>query len=188
MFTILSLGIGNETNPTRIAANIVTGIGFLGAGAIMRDGVNVTGLTTAATIWLAASLGMDWAADVTCLSGLRQSLCSSFCGSPAFEHWIDNIRETRNYEISLPLELPMLESLPRVFGECGVKISGQVEHKIGKNILLNIYTLGKPANHKNLVKRLMKEKEIVELRYNRKSRHRIVPDFFKKVKIPSRPG
>jgi len=41
-----------------VAANIVTGIGFLGAGAIMREGLTVSGLTTASTIWVAAALGM----------------------------------------------------------------------------------------------------------------------------------
>jgi len=47
-----------RTDPTRIAAQIVTGIGFLGAGAIIRQGVSVRGLTTAATLWVAAAIGM----------------------------------------------------------------------------------------------------------------------------------
>lgn len=58
LFTMLSglLGAANETG--RIASNIVTGIGFLGAGAIMREGLTVSGLTTASTIWVTAALGM----------------------------------------------------------------------------------------------------------------------------------
>jgi putative Mg2+ transporter-C (MgtC) family protein len=47
-----------RADPTRIAAQIVTGIGFLGAGAIIRQGVSVRGLTTAATLWVAAAIGM----------------------------------------------------------------------------------------------------------------------------------
>src|SRR5256885_1178246 len=47
-----------RTDPTRIAAQIVTGIGFLGAGAIIRQGLSVRGLTTAATLWLVAAIGM----------------------------------------------------------------------------------------------------------------------------------
>ena len=47
-----------RTDPTRIAAQIVTGIGFLGAGAIIRDGMSVRGLTTAATLWVVAAVGM----------------------------------------------------------------------------------------------------------------------------------
>jgi putative Mg2+ transporter-C (MgtC) family protein len=45
-------------DPTRIAAQIVTGIGFLGAGAIIRQGLSVRGLTTAATLWIAAAIGL----------------------------------------------------------------------------------------------------------------------------------
>jgi len=49
---------GTRTDPTRIAAQIVSGIGFLGAGAIIRQGLSVRGLTTAATLWLVAAIGM----------------------------------------------------------------------------------------------------------------------------------
>jgi putative Mg2+ transporter-C (MgtC) family protein len=47
-----------RVDPTRIAAQIVSGIGFLGAGAIIRQGLSVRGLTTAATLWLVAAIGM----------------------------------------------------------------------------------------------------------------------------------
>jgi len=47
-----------RADPTRIAAQIVTGIGFLGAGAIIRQGLSVRGLTTAATLWVSAAIGI----------------------------------------------------------------------------------------------------------------------------------
>ncbi len=49
---------GLTFDPTRIAAQVVTGIGFLGAGAIIRQGLSVRGLTTAATLWVVAAIGM----------------------------------------------------------------------------------------------------------------------------------
>ncbi len=60
VFTIISreMATGTEDSVTRIAAQIVTGVGFLGAGAIIRDRRGVHGLTTAASIWLVASIGM----------------------------------------------------------------------------------------------------------------------------------
>ena len=60
VFTIISreMATGAEDSVTRIAAQIVTGVGFLGAGAIIQDRRSVHGLTTAATIWLVASIGM----------------------------------------------------------------------------------------------------------------------------------
>ena len=73
-----------RADPTRIAAQIVTGIGFLGAGAILRQGVNVRGLTTAASLWVTAAIGVAvglgawWAAAIAtvttvgALYGLKQ--------------------------------------------------------------------------------------------------------------------
>src|SRR4051794_30493865 len=49
---------GTTVDPTRIAAQIVTGIGFLGAGAIIREGLSVRGLTTAGSLWIVAAIGM----------------------------------------------------------------------------------------------------------------------------------
>ena len=61
VFTILSIRIGSaggDGEPTRISAQIVSGIGFLGAGAIIQDRAGVVGLTTAASIWLVSSIGV----------------------------------------------------------------------------------------------------------------------------------
>ncbi len=57
LYTILSKE-SNDTSPDRIASNIVTGIGFIGAGVIFKEGISVNGLTTAALIWITAALGM----------------------------------------------------------------------------------------------------------------------------------
>lgn len=63
LFTILSIfafpDINGVRDPARLAAQIVSGIGFLGAGAVFRDGDKVRGMTTAATIWLVAAIGMS---------------------------------------------------------------------------------------------------------------------------------
>jgi len=59
LFTLLGAEVGNKnTDPTRIAAQVVTGVGFLGAGAILRHGFSIHGLTTAASIWVVAAIGM----------------------------------------------------------------------------------------------------------------------------------
>ena len=64
LFTVLSIhGFGASTSeqpidPSRVAAQIVSGIGFLGAGAIIKDGFSVRGLTTAASLWAVAAVGM----------------------------------------------------------------------------------------------------------------------------------
>jgi len=57
LFTLVSIEIAGGT-PDRIAAQVVTGVGFLGGGAILRSGKSIHGLTTAATIWVTAAIGM----------------------------------------------------------------------------------------------------------------------------------
>lgn len=64
IFTILSIYafpsavLGSHGDPARIAAQVITGIGFIGGGTVLRHGSSVFGLTTAATLWMAASIGM----------------------------------------------------------------------------------------------------------------------------------
>ncbi|MGH2657232.1 MAG: MgtC/SapB family protein [Actinomycetota bacterium] len=77
VFTVISAyGFGEltgrgdvRTDPTRIAAQIVTGIGFLGAGVIFRQGLTVRGLTTAASLWVTAALGMAVGAGAYLVAG-----------------------------------------------------------------------------------------------------------------------
>jgi putative Mg2+ transporter-C (MgtC) family protein len=59
LFVLLSANgfSGATADPTRVAAQIVSGIGFLGAGVILRDGLNLRGLNTAATLWCSAAVG-----------------------------------------------------------------------------------------------------------------------------------
>ncbi|MCS6780573.1 MAG: MgtC/SapB family protein [Geminicoccaceae bacterium] len=57
-FVVFSVGTPGEASPTRVAAQVVSGIGFLGAGIIFREGFNVRGLNTAATLWCSAAVGV----------------------------------------------------------------------------------------------------------------------------------
>lgn len=57
LFVSLSGVMGGEASPTRIAAQVVSGLGFLGGGVILREGLNVRGLNTAATLWCSGAVG-----------------------------------------------------------------------------------------------------------------------------------
>lgn len=76
LFTVLSIhGFGSEVvgapvDPTRIAAQIVSGIGFLGAGAILKDGIVIRGLTTAASLWATSAVGMAAGAGEYAIAGV----------------------------------------------------------------------------------------------------------------------
>ena len=77
LLTILSIYIPQaygQGDPGRIAAQTITGIGFLGAGAIIKIGSNIRGLTTAASIWLIAAIGMGVGAGLYVVSGIASLL------------------------------------------------------------------------------------------------------------------
>src|SRR5713101_2077867 len=77
LFTVLSGEIAHlmgDTGSTRIASNIVQGIGFLGAGAILREAGGVTGLTTAATIFAEAAIGMAAGGGLYAVAGFSTGL------------------------------------------------------------------------------------------------------------------
>lgn len=68
--TVARKSTGTFSDPGRIAAQVVTGIGFLGAGAIIKEGINVRGLTTAACLWTVAAIGMAAGAGLPVLAAL----------------------------------------------------------------------------------------------------------------------
>ena len=63
-FTDLAARVGTNTDVLRVVANVVTGVGFLGAGVIMKEGLNIRGLNTAATLWCSAAVGACTGADM----------------------------------------------------------------------------------------------------------------------------
>ncbi len=165
MFTIFSLGIGNETNPTRIAANIVTGIGFLGAGAILREGNRVIGLTTAATIWLAAAMGMGIGAGRYALVGIATALTLVVLWVfPTFEHWLDRTRKTITYEIALPVQSARRKTLLEAFHSEGLQVHYEREVKTGDTVIVTLRAIGRPENHRKLLETLFQDPEVREVK------------------------
>jgi putative Mg2+ transporter-C (MgtC) family protein len=107
-----------RADPTRIAAQIVTGIGFLGAGAIIREGLSVRGLTTAASLWVVAAIGMATGAGYywPAVAGTGLTLFAlwplRFIGYRA----IDLVRPN---ERRLRIELQPEQSVAAVLGQLG---------------------------------------------------------------------
>ena len=101
LFTIFSMELGERTSPDRIASNIVTGIGFVGAGVIFMGGTGINGVTTAATIWATAALGVGVGAghQYIALAGciVLVGILQSF---KLVEEWIDRINRLHTYEIT----------------------------------------------------------------------------------------
>lgn len=113
MFTIASISSFDGPDESRIAAQIVTGVGFMGAGAIFRDAGSVSGLTTAAGIWVVASLGMAAGAGSYWLAiiGTGMTLTTLFA-LRAVDHAIARRTETVRRQLRITIDnVTKLESL-----------------------------------------------------------------------------
>lgn len=103
MMLVSRYGFGGQGDPSRVAAQIVSGIGFIGAGAIMVDRHSVHGLTTAAGIWVAAGIGMATAAGLYVLALATTAL--SLLGLEVFGILLfrDRRRARRNSDTPKPV-------------------------------------------------------------------------------------
>jgi putative Mg2+ transporter-C (MgtC) family protein len=90
LFTIVSSLVGHDGTPDRISAQIVTGIGFIGGGAILRSGTTVHGMTTAATVWVNAAIGMAAGAGHFTLATVAAALTLLVLGAlPPIESYFE---------------------------------------------------------------------------------------------------
>jgi putative Mg2+ transporter-C (MgtC) family protein len=167
LFTIFSAILaGNENDPARVAANIVTGIGFLGAGAIMREGGRVAGLTTAATIWLSAALGMGIGSGQYLLVGTGTAVVLFVLWIfPTFEHWIDNISHSRTYIVRLSRDSDKANELDDVFESLSLRIFGRHIIKSQEHMICTWTAQGSPKSHDKLIKTLLSDEEVLEFDY-----------------------
>jgi putative Mg2+ transporter-C (MgtC) family protein len=165
LFTIFSIRLAGDTDPTRIAANIVSGIGFLGAGAILRDGGRVVGLTTAATIWLAAALGMGIGGGYYAFVGIATlGVLAVLWIFPSLEHLIDNIRDHRTYLVTCPLIPEKFNEIEALFTDCGLRIASHKRVKSGSTMLCTWEAIGHPKKHEAVAEKLFAHPDIEEFR------------------------
>jgi putative Mg2+ transporter-C (MgtC) family protein len=94
---------GTAPDPSRVAAQIVTGIGFLGAGAILREGQWVRGLTTAASLWVVAAVGMAVGLGLFFASGVAVVITvASLWALRPFRRRLRRFGDSTHYEGSMP--------------------------------------------------------------------------------------
>ena len=168
LFMIVSKNFTGILNadPTRIAAQIVTGIGFIGAGAIMHEGEQVTGLTTAATIWVVAAVGMavgvgDYriGAFTTLMTLLVQTLF------PRLDAYVDELRQRHTFKISSDLDENGLEQIKTIFRDADVKVLRRKLMKKAGLYYSEWYVSGPRLEQKNVVRMLLNNQHVRELTY-----------------------
>ncbi|SDO40208.1 putative Mg2+ transporter-C (MgtC) family protein [Paenibacillus sp. yr247] len=124
-------------DPTRLAAQVISGIGFLGAGAIMRNGNVITGLTTAASIWIVAAIGLCLGAGFYYVASLSTALVliSLF----VFSKWERKLLHRRSHHevvIHVVYNSGIIEDIMNIFQEQKVQVVGmemkEASHSIGE--------------------------------------------------------
>lgn len=112
----LPLVTGASLDPTRIAAQVVSGIGFLGAGAIIRNGLSVRGLTTSASLWVVAAIGLGCGAGLYSASALATAFVMVGLGPMRrVEGWIARGRQGH---VIFEFTLAKKREIGEVLGEC----------------------------------------------------------------------
>jgi putative Mg2+ transporter-C (MgtC) family protein len=164
-FRLLSFRLG-EGIDVRIATGIVTGVGFLGAGAIMRDGVKVAGITTAAGIWLTAALGMGVGGGQYVLVAVATTLVLIVLWVfPFISHRIKDMTDEKTYIVTCPISNKKLADLQAQIGKCGLTVKSFQRAKKDDLMICTWDVSGKPACHEALVKRLFDDAQVSEFRY-----------------------
>jgi len=161
LFTILSIKIGLNSQD-RIASNIVTGIGFLGAGVIFKEDNQVKGLTTACVIWIVAAIGMavgsgyyEQSIGVTCV------VLAALLIFPFVENFVERRFTKRTYRIVKKYENESLDSYEEYIRTSKLKLS-RGKQELANGIISGSWTaIGSPKNHKKFVDRMLADKQII---------------------------
>jgi len=164
LFTIISVRLGSPHEPSRIAASIVSGVGFLGAGAILRAQGRVIGLTTASTIWLAAALGMAIGGGDFALAGIAAVLALVvLLAFPAIEAWIDSVWEVRTYTVACQADSDVDGLIEDMFANSGLRILRISRNKRENEVISTWYVSGTPDRHRLLVDKLISHPGVTQL-------------------------
>jgi putative Mg2+ transporter-C (MgtC) family protein len=168
LFTLMSEALGGpDKESSRIAAQIVTGIGFLGAGVILKDGITVRGLTTAASIWLSASLGLAAAVEayeaVAIVTGIALIVLWLL---PPIDRLFERAGEYAILNITIKNTDTAEDNILDILDECRAKII-----TIRRSILnkgertLHIRAKMKPKNHDAFSEIIVNEKGVIRIEY-----------------------
>lgn len=153
-FTMMSIYLGGDT-ADRIASNIVTGIGFLGAGVIFRSESRVNGITTAATIWTVAALGMGigagyyFAATFGCLI-----VIIVLALLPYVEDYIERLNRSITYNITASFSPDQRSNFIEAFKKHKLKPRLVKEVRENNELIFSFDAVGSIKEHENMIREL----------------------------------
>ncbi len=152
LFTILSKIIGDGNDPSRVASNIITGVGFLGAGAIFRDGITVKGVTTASVIWISAAIGMacgiaqyEFAVLVTI------TVLTVLLGFAGVQKFIDKYNKEMVYKITIHNNAELKKELEARIPTFRLKFDWLRQSKEEYELVLEYEIRGPESSHESFI-------------------------------------
>ncbi|HNS50618.1 MAG TPA: MgtC/SapB family protein [Anaerolineae bacterium] len=166
IFTILSDRLADPPN-ARVAANIVVGVGFLGAGVILRDekGGRIRGLTTAALVWLAAAVGMALGAGEYILAGVVVALTMVILWVlPKMEHVVDSTRDSRTYEVAFRPGSEKRAEVEALLVQRSRRVQLLHQARTAERVTATWLVIAHASAHGEMAARLMDDPEVVEVR------------------------
>ncbi|WP_018341708.1 MgtC/SapB family protein [Cytophaga aurantiaca] len=162
LFTLVAVTLMGKSDPTRIASTIITGIGFLGAGVIYKEGNTIKGITTAAVIWAAAAIGMMVGFNMYAISIISVVIVLIILLSFSWlQRYIDRTNREKIYRIHLHNNVDVIQQIKQLIKS--FKLSPKIinQGKRAGQIYLVIEVDGPVKLHNSLMKALY-ESELVD--------------------------
>ena len=166
LFTIFSIYIGKGSTPDRIASNVVVGIGFLGAGVIFRSSSKVNGITTAASMWLCAALGIGigcgqfTASVLGCLLVIAILFFFSFVDT-----LLDKLNQVREYKIAYPYQDDQQHKYEELMTKYGLTIKSRSQSKVGNIITGEWIATASEKKHHAFIEFILKDHTVAEFSF-----------------------
>lgn len=162
LFTMLSAELGYPSSPDRVASNILTGVGFIGAGVIFKGDYTIDGITTAATIWIASALGIAIGMSHFMLAGFSLTIVLLILVAvKVLEERIGRLKEKRIYTIGYHIDKYNPAEIAGVFKRFDLKCKQLIHTKNDQLIVEDKYeAMGKPENIAAINAFLLSDKSI----------------------------
>ncbi|MGZ5247107.1 MAG: MgtC/SapB family protein [Flavitalea sp.] len=163
IFSIVSILMGSSESHDRIASNIVTGIGFLGAGVIFKEDNKVKGLTTAASVWATAAIGMGigngnyfLSLSGTALVFLSLSVLTNL------EEIIERRNQVREYRLVTHLDKETLWKYEELMKECKLHFKRNKQNLSGERLTGTWSVSGSEKRHQKFIERIINDSSVKE--------------------------
>jgi putative Mg2+ transporter-C (MgtC) family protein len=162
LFTILS-GLLTQGKDFHVAGNVVVGIGFLGAGAIFKEGNTVKGITTAATVWVSAAIGMAIGIGEYAIAFASVFIVMIvLLGFIWLQGFIDQFNREKVYKITVSCHKFSVDEINHFFKESHLKSTCVYRHKVHETITFTHVVKGPEKNHLKFISLLQNNVHVIE--------------------------